>query len=223
VQYVEELTSAKVHGFSLKNGTGGIMQLSFKVLGNKPTIQSSVNINSTVAGATFPALGNRIFRKHGTFRMNLNSAGALGAGDAVKIDDFQFDQDRPQDSPQVFGQDYIDEPADNAFPTFGFTLTYPRMNTTAANSLYSALRDSTAMKADMTFLGAFINSTDQYKRLWQWPYVQLESFDAAIKGGGQIRPKAKFKALLAATSPAGMPFVRPVRLTIVQTNSLIAF
>lgn len=221
--YVEELTSAKVHGFNLKNGSGGIMNTSYKVLGSKPTIQSSVNVNSTVAGATFPALGNRVFRKHGVFRMNLNSAGALGSTDTVHIDDFEFDFDRPQDSPQVFGQDFIDEPADNAFATFGLTIAYPRMNTVTANSLYASLRDATALKADMTFLGAFINSTDQYKRLHQWPYLQLESWDASLANAGQLKPKAKFKAMLAPTSPTGMPFVRPYRLTIIQSNSLIAF
>lgn len=223
VQFTEELTSVKVHGFTSKNGKGGVMTLGFKVLASKPTIQSSVNINSTLAGATFPALGNRIFKKHGTFRMNLYSGGALGASDAVKIDDFEFEFNRPQDAPQVFGQDFIDEPADNAFPTFGITVAYPRMNTVSANSLYASLRDATALKADMTFLGAYINSTDQYKRLHQWPYLQLESWQAPLTGGGQLKPKAKFRAKLAPSSPTGMAFVRPHRLTIIQTNSPIAF
>ena len=223
VLYTEELTSAKFHGFTVKNGTGGVMTMAFKVTGSKPTIQSSININSTLAVASYPALGNRVFRKHGTFRMNLNTAGALGASDAVKIEDWQFDFDRPQDNPQVFGQDFIDEPADDKFPMFSLSVSYPRMNTVAANSLYASLRDATALKADMTFLGAFINSTDQYKRLYQFPYLQLESWEGPTSGGNQIKPKAKFKALLAATSPTGMAFVRPFRLTCIQTNSLIAF
>lgn len=223
VLYVEELTSAKVFGFNLKNGQGGIMQLAHKMIGSKPTIQSSININSTLAGATYPALGNRIFRKHGTFRMNLNSAGALGSTDAVKVDDIEFTYTRAQDAPQVFGQDYIDEPADDAFPTFELSVTYPRMNTVSANSLYASLRDATALKADLTFLGAFINSTDTYKRLYQWPYLQLHEYQAPLAGGKQVRPHAKFKALLAPTSPSGMPFVRPFRLTCIQVNSTVAF
>lgn len=223
VQYVTELTSAKIHGFTLKNGQGGIMDMGFKALGTKPTIQSSVNINSTVAGATFPALSNRVFRKHGVFRLNLQSASALAAGDAVKIESFDYTFDRPQDVPQVFGQDFIDEPADNNFPTLMLTVVYPRMNTVSSNSLYAALRDATALKADMTFLGAFINSTDQYKQLYQWPNLQLETFEDLLTGGQQVKPKVVFKAKLATSSPAGMPFVRPMRVTRTQTNSLIAF
>jgi hypothetical protein len=224
VLYVEELTSAKIHGFNLKRGNGGIMTTAYKVTGSKPTIASATNTRSTVNGATFPALGNRVFAKHGTFRMNLNSAGALGSGDVVHVENVEFDYDRPQDSPQVFGQDYIDEPADNAFPTFGLTVSYPRMNTVTANSLYGALRDATAMKADLTFLGAFINSTDQHQKLYQWPYLQLSGFEAPITGGAaQVKPKATFKALLAPSSPTGMAFVRPSRLTIIQTNSPAAF
>ncbi len=223
VNYVEELTSAKIAGFSMKNATGGVMQTSYKLVGSKPTIISSINTNSTVGGAAFPALGNRVFRKHGVFRMNLNTAGALASSDAVKVDGIQFDFDRPQDSPQVFGQDFIDEPADNALPTFLLTVNYPRMNTVSANSLYAGLRDSTGFKADLTFLGAFINSTDQYKQLHQWPYIQLQSWEAQIQGPGLIKPKAVFKALLATTSPTGMAFVRPYRQTLTQTQSVVAF
>lgn len=223
VLYTEEVTSVKVHGFNLKNGTGGIMNMGFKVTGSKPTIQSSVNINSTLAGATFPALSNRVFRKHGTFRVNLQSAGALGTSDAMKIEALEFDFDRPQDEPQVFGQDYIDEPSDNNFPTFTITVTAPRMNTVSANSLYASLRDATALKADATFKGGYINSTDQYQHLYQWPNLQVTSGEFLLTGGQQVRPKITFKAKLATSSPTGMPFVRPFRMTRTQTNSLIAF
>lgn len=219
----EELTSAKVFSFTVKNGTGGVMTTSYKVIGTKPTVQSTINTNSTVYGANFPALGNRMFRKHGVFRMNLNTAGSLVASDAVKVDDIEFAFDRPQDAPQVFGQDYIDEPADNGWPMFSLAVTYPRMNTVTANSLYAGLRDAQAFKADLTFTGAFINSTDAYSRLFQWPYLQLESWDAPLTGANQMKPRAKFKALLASTSPSGMAFVRPFRLTIIQTQSVVAF
>lgn len=223
VLFVEELTSAKIHGFGFKNGTGGVMDMPFKVMVSKPTIQSSVNINSTLAGITYPALGNRAFRKHGTFRMNLATGGSLTSTDVVKVEAIEFTFDRPQDTPQVFGQDYIDEPSDNNFPVLQMQVTYPRMNTVSANSLYAALRDATAMKADITFLGAFINSTDQYKQLYQFPSLQLSDYQDGLTGGQQVRPKATFMAKLAATSPSGMPFVNPFRLTRVMTNSVVAF
>ena len=42
-------------------------------------------------------------------------------------------------------------------------------------------------------------------------------------GPKQIKPEATFTAKLAASSPAGMAFVNPFRLTLTMTNSLIAY
>ncbi len=64
-QYVDELTSAKVTGWSLEDGTGGLMKQTYYVTGSKSTNISSINTNSTVAGAAFPALGNRVMMKQG--------------------------------------------------------------------------------------------------------------------------------------------------------------
>jgi hypothetical protein len=222
-QYVEELTSAKVYGFELTQQDNGAMQMAYKLMGSKATNISSVNINSTVAGATFPALGNRIVQQQGVFRMNLNSAGALGATDAVKAESIKLTFERPQDAPHVYGQDFVDEPADNGYPTAMIEVQYPRMNTPSANSLYAGLRSATAFKADWTFTGALINSTDTYKQLWQFPYLQLEDWSAPTNGAQQVKPTAKFAARLAPTSPTGMAFVRPFRMTRTMVQSPVAF
>jgi len=222
-RYVEELTSAKIHGFDLEDGEGGLMRKTYKVIGSKSTNISSVNINSTVGGANVPLLSNRMLKRHGTWRMNLNSAGALAASDAVPVESVKFSFVRPQDAPFVYGQDYVAEPADNGFPDFNIEVQFPRMTTTSASSLYAGIRDATAFKADWTFLGAFINSTDQYKELYQFPYIQVTDFAAVTVGANQIKPKATFAARLAPTSPTGMAFVNPFRLTRIMTNSVVAF
>jgi hypothetical protein len=225
--YVDELTSCKINGFTVTDADNGAMNQTFKVIGSKPTNISSVNINSTLAGATYPALANRILQQQGTFRMNLNSAGALAGTDAIVAETIKFDFTRPQDSPHVYGFDYIAEPADNGWPTFEIEIKYPRMNTPTANSLYAGLRSAVAFKADWTFLGAFINSTDQYKKLYEFPYVQMveDGWIAATAGAQQVKPVAKFQARLAPTSPTGMPFVNPVRVTRIMStiNSVAAF
>src|SRR6185436_5619509 len=41
-RYVEELTSAKIHGFDLEDGEGGLMRKTYKVIGSKSTNISSV-------------------------------------------------------------------------------------------------------------------------------------------------------------------------------------
>jgi len=224
-QFVDELTSLKVFGFEVTQQDNGAMQVTYKGIGSKPTNISSVNINSTLAAAVYPTLGNRVVQQQGTFRMNLNSAGALGAGDVVRAASVKFSFERPQDAPHVYGQDFVDEPADNGHPTFLLEVGYPRMNTVSANSLYAGLRSMTAFKADWTFLGAQINSTDTYKVLFQFPYLQLmeDGFLAATAGAEQVKPQAKFRAALAPTSPTGMAFVRPFRLSRVMVNSVNAF
>lgn len=223
VQYVLELTSAKVFGFELEQGQGGVMRETFKVLGSKPTNISSLNTNSTVGGAAYPSLANRVFQRQGVFRMNVNSGGALAASDAVQAEAIKFSFERPQDSPFIYGQDYIAEPADNGFPSFGIEVTYPRMNTVAANSLHAGLRDAQAFKADWTFTGSQINSTDAYSLLFQYPYLQLTSFEENVTGANQVKPKAMFAARLAPTSPTGMAFINPFRLTRITVQSVVAF
>lgn len=223
--YVDELTSAKVHGFELTQADNGAMNNTFLTLGSKPTNISSVNINSTVGGATYPALGNRIVQQQGVFRMNANAAGALASSDAIKVESVKLSLTRPQDAPHVYGQDFVDEPADNGFPEVMVELTYPRMNTVSANSLYAGLRSSTAFKADWIFTGPFINSTDAYTKKFEFPYLQLmeDGFLAATQGAQQVKPVVKLAARLAATSPTGMAVVRPFRLTRIMTQSLVAF
>lgn len=225
VLFVDELTSAKVYGFMEKEGDGGVMDRSYKLLGSKPTNISSINIRSTVNGASFVALSNRVFRNQGVFRLNIQGGSSLAAGDAIKIESWDFTFERPQDGPHVYGQDYIHEPADNGFPTVQFKVKFPRMTTISASSLYAALRTpNVVFKSDLTFQGVFINSVDRYKRLYQFPHVELDETNGfEVEGATQVKPEATFTAKLATSSPSGMPFVNPFRLTEINTFLDVAF
>lgn len=223
--FVDELTSAKVYGFMEQPGNGGVIDKNYKVLGSKPTNISSINIAATVAGASFVPLANRIFRSQGTLRMNVQGGSSLASGDTVPAETVEFSFERPQDAPFVYGQDFIYMPADNGFPITQIKVKYPRMTTASASSLYAALRtQGVVFKADLTYLGAYINSTDRYKRLYQFPHVELDEtngFD--VTGAEQVKPEATFRAKLAVTSPSGMPFVNPFRLTLINTMATEAF
>ncbi len=221
--FIDEMTSAKVVGFMWEVGDSGVMDEKVKVLGATVTNQSSTNINSTVYGAAFPALNDRVFMKAGTFRMNIQSASALGVGNKVDAEKIEFTFERPQDAPHVFGQDYVYEPADNGFPDVKLMVNYPRMNSVSANSLRTALQNDQTFKADLTFLGSYINSTDQYKILFQFPCVEIDEWEAPMAGAQQVKPKAKFTCKQAASSPSGMAFIRPFRLTRLMVNSVAAF
>lgn len=222
--YVDELTSAKVYGFSETFGNGGVVQQSFRVLGSKPTNQSSINTNSTVGGATYPGFGSRIFRKHGTFRLNLQSAGSLVAADEVKVETFNVEVSRPQDAPFVTGQDFIHEPGDNGFPELTARLQFPRMTTVTANSMYRLLSSGTALKADMTYTGALINSATPHSKLYQMPYIELQEWAAPLTGANQVKPTATLRLKEVTAAPTGMAGVtRPMRITRVMANSAVAF
>ncbi len=224
VLFVDELTSAKVTGFSEKVGDGGVMDRMWKLLGSKPTDISSTNTRSIVNAASFVTLGNRIFRNQGVFRLNVQGASALASGDAQKVEDVEITFERPQDGPHVFGQDYIHEPADNGFPTVKVKVKWARMLTTNASSLYAAMRTNTIWKGDLTYTGAFINSTDAYKRLYQFPHLELDETNGfEVTGAQQVKPEATFSAKMALSSPAGMAFVRPFRLTLINTFDTAAF
>lgn len=222
--YVAELTSGKVYGFGETYGDGGIVNQSFKVLGSKTTDISSININSTVYGASYPALNGKIFRNTGLFRVNAQSGGALGAGDEIKIEAFDFTFDRPQDRSFATNSDAIIEPADNEFPDVMVTVRFPRMNTISANSLERGLRSGTAYKMDMAYSGTFINSTDRQKKLYQAPYAELQKFVTPTAGAAQVKPVATFKLKKPAAAPTGMTGVtNPFRITRIMVNSVAAF
>jgi hypothetical protein len=222
VQYVDELTSAKVYGFSF-TGDGSVMKESFKVMGTRPTNISSINTRSTVNGATFPALANRIFTKHGTFRVNAQSGGSLVAADAVVIETCAVEFTRPQDAPFVYGQDYIYEPADNGFPEFNISVTFPRMDTVSANSFYACQRDGTVLKGELRFTGALINSVDNNSFILQFPHLEVQDTTQNTSGAQQIKPTAMFKAKLAASSVNGIATNNPMRLRRITQQSLVAF
>lgn len=224
VLFVDELTSGKVYGFSFGLGDSGVFDQSFRVLGTKMTNISSTNTRSTVNGATYKSLENRVFEKQTTVRINAQSAGSLTSTDAVAVEAIEWSFERPQDAPFVTGQDYIFEPGDNGHPQVSVSWTYPRMSTVSANSLYQALRDDTTFKADITAQGALINSTDRYTLRFQFPHLELDEWQATVTGPNQVKPRATFTAKQAASAPTGMSGVtRPFRITRIMTNSLNAF
>jgi hypothetical protein len=220
--FVHEVTTLKVRGYTIRVGDNGVMRVAFPVTGNKAVYDSTVNTNSTVAGAAAASVGNRVFRKSDTFRMNVQSAGALAAGDAIsEAREIEVGYMRPvADGDHVFGQDYILEPDDDGFAEFPIRVTYARMNTVTANSLVVGLKAARSFKADLDFLGPYINSTTQRELKWEWPNLQLHGTpDLAVTGHNQVRPQAEFRAKLAVSSPTGMGFVNPFQLTIVNMNS----
>jgi len=221
-QFTHELTTAKLRGFTLSVGERGVLQVEFPAVVNRSTIISSVNINSTVGGAAVAAIGNRIMRKHGTWRLNLTTAGALGASDVIgNLKDFTFTYARPlaQDD-HVVGLDYIIEPDDDGMLEATLQLNYPRMNTVTANSLITAFREGQSFKGDLKFLGPYVNSTTQRTFWVEFPAAQVDQITHPVVGHNQVRPSVTLKLRRAASAPTGMSgLTSPFRLTLINSNS----
>jgi hypothetical protein len=221
-QYAQEVRTFKVRGFSLRVGDNGRMMVTFPIVADKTSYDSTVNTNSTVGGATAEGLGNRLFRKDATFRMNVQSGGSLVAADALTLArELTFGMNTPLTTDDlVFGQNYIIEPEPDAgYPDFPVEVTFARMNTVTANSMVKGFAAGTAFKADLTYTGPYINSTTQRSAKFEWPALQVYSARASITGHNQVRPVITFRAKQATTAPANMTTTGPLRVTIINANS----
>ena len=223
--FVEEITSGKIYGFSLGVGNGGVITKSFKVMGSKSTGSSTINTRSAVvASPTAPALSNRIFRNQGVVRMNLQSGAALAAADALAdVTDFTFDFNRPVESAMVFNQAYTAEPLNNGFPTVEMTLNFRQATTVSTNSFYAICQAGTALKGDVTFTGAYINSSDARKYILEFPHLEAQEFTFGVNGAEQAKPTIRLVAKMATTSPTSMAIVNPFKLTRYSICSTAAF
>lgn len=222
--FIQELTSAKVYGFSETVGNAGFISQSFRLLGSKPTITSSVNFNSTLASMAVPGFGTRLPRKQGVLRLNAQAGGSLTANDEVKAETWNFEFTRVNDAPFVFGQDYVVEPLDAGFPTVRATATFPRMTTQAANSMYRQLQAGGAWKGDLTYTGPMLNSTTPYSKVFQMPYLEVRGLTLNLAGGAQVKPSVTFELKEVPAAPTGMAGVtRPFRIIRTMANSLQAF
>lgn len=226
VQYVEEVTSAKVRGFGLSVGQSGVMQKRITIIGGKSTIGSTVNTRSAVAtSALAPSLVNRLFRDQGTWYMNAQAAGSLtpGTDTLADVTEGSVEFDRPLSPAMVFGSDQTIEPLDGGFPTARINLRFARARTVSTNSFYAALQAGTVMKGRVTFTGTYINSTTQRAWSMEFPHAEVQGHEFSVSGADQAQPSVTLVLKQASTAPTGFSHTRPFRLTRVTAQSLIAF
>lgn len=223
-QYVAEIPSAKIRGFTLSFGDNGRLNVSFPTVGNRTVYDSAVNTRSTVWGAAQALPQHMVQRGQGRVRINLQSAGSLTASNVIgDMKDFTFTYARPlaQDD-HVIGSDSIIEPDDDGLLEATMAVNYPRMHTLSSNSMVVAANNGDVFKMDIFFQGAFINSTTRRSLLIEMPAVQIDgaSLKAAVTGHQQIRPSLTFLPKRAASAPTGMTGITaPFRVTVVNANS----
>jgi hypothetical protein len=212
VQFISE-ANGKCSGFDLSFGDNGRAEIKWKFICDKEKVDSTINTATQVSALTFPTQGLRAFFKQLTFRVNLQSGGALAAGDAVKVTDLKLTYEQKMDELLVAGQDSIIEPEEDAYPEIGIEWTFARLDS-ASDDYIGYHRDNTSLKADMTFVGPSIG-TFATAMLFQFPNLIVREAPVEFKASAKnVHPTVKVGAYKAASAPTGMTGVtKPFRLT----------
>lgn len=215
-----ELPSVKINEIKLSGVMNKPLKISFGLIGDKLDRGSEVNTTTTMATVTVPDTKNRILmNKDSVFRMNDQSAVALGDADKIYPSAFELTFSRPMDTEAVAGQDGIAEPADNGFPIATLMLKFPRYNA-ANNAFFSDWEAYTSKKFDMTFLGATIEATNRYLFRVSAPHVKIGSPDAPLSGPGKIPMSMQCKFLGASAAPLGMTaLTAPMKIDVVNKRT----
>ncbi|MDR2018568.1 MAG: hypothetical protein LBQ00_06835 [Syntrophobacterales bacterium] len=206
--YIEEHTSAKIAGFTIKGEFGKALTIGFKVISINKTADSTINTITTFNNVTFMEVANRIKFSEGVFRMNAQSGAALNVGDRIYPSSFELSFQRKLTG--VYGQykhtsgsniqDLIDEPTNDGLPEITLKLEFPRHT---GNTYLTILGSDSRQKMDITFTGANIGGTYNRQFALQFPHLQLVNDDPA-DAAGIIKEPLEFKVYGAGSAPAGM-------------------
>lgn len=216
VQMVSEVPGVKFTGFDISFGEAGRAEINWMAVGDLEKSDSTINTATQVSALTFPTLGRRAFLDDATFRMNAQAGGALSASDKLYVTTIRVRFSQPLDSKHVSGATTIIEPEENGFPEMTVELEFGRYDS-ASHAFFAAHRDTTQYKADLTFVGPTLATTN-YGLLFQLPNLFLPSFGAKMSGGaGQTAPTISLKALSTTAAPTGMTGVT-VPMRVVTTG-----
>ncbi|MBL4901107.1 MAG: hypothetical protein JKY62_00455 [Desulfocapsa sp.] len=217
---VHEIPSAKIHGFKISGEMNKPLKISVDLIGDTLDRASSVNTAATMAGVTIPDKKNRILMNKDTvFRMNNQSAQALAEGDKLHPSSFELTFTRPMDAEATAGQEGVDEPADNGFPTATLTLKFPRYNA-ITDAYFDDWESYMSQKMDITFTGHEIETGNNYMFRLLLPHLKIDNPEAAVSGAGKIPFSMTMNILGAASAPAGMTgLVQPLQIDVVNTRT----
>lgn len=217
---VWEFPSLKLHGFKLSGQMNKPLKLTLDGIADRLDRASVTNDTTSMAAVTMPDVENRILMNKDTVvRINDQSGAALGSGDAVYPSAIDIAFNRPMDAEPVAGQDGVDEPADNGFPTVSVSLKFPRYNT-ANDAYFDDLDAFTSKKMDITFTGKLIETGQNYMFKLSFPHVKIDTPEAPVSGAGKIPFSMNCKVLGATAAPAGMTHITPMQIDVVNKRTI---
>lgn len=220
--YVEEIRSLKIVALTLKGERGKPVQLIAKCIGDA-SVQDGTNTTTTFNNVTIAETANRIMYSQGVFRMNDQTAGALGAGNVITPNSFELTATRKA-SGQYNGatigsgtaiRDVIDEPTNDGMPEVTLKLTFPRhIAKTSLTELGTDLRK----KMDITFTGGIIEGVIPRLFKIEISNMQYKSVDI-VDEAGNIKEPVEFICHGCSVAPTGMAtLTKPFRFS--GTNKL---
>lgn len=223
VMMVSEVPGVKFTGFDLTFGEAGRAEINWVAVGDLEKSDSTINTATQISALTFPTLGRRAFFDDCTVRLNSQSGGSLAGSDKVFITTLRVRFSQPMDSKHVSGATSIIEPEESGFPECTIELEFGRYDS-ASHAFFAAHRDTTAFKADITFVGPTL-ATTTYGLLMQFPNMIVTNNQAPVTGGAdQVTPSLSLRALSTTSAPTGMTGVTaPIRVVTTGVSTTNPF
>lgn len=224
--YIAEVPSLKIYGFTIKGESGGALELSLDTIGSNTNRNTTTGTNTltTANNITIAEIGNRVRFSQGVWRMTIQSGIALAEIHKIIPSAFEFSFKRKLKG--VYGayttgtttpRGVVDEPTNDDQPEISLKLTFPRHT---SPTMLNNWGDDVRYKMDATFTGPIIEGAIPYLFLMQWPHLQIKNVDA-IDAKGIIQEPLEFICHTAATAPVGMTGItEPFRLS--GTNKFAA-
>lgn len=210
---VEELTSFKVAGLTIKGATGKSCEIALDLIANDKKLSSAVNTAATTW--TVRESSNRIMDSHLVLRMNTSGGAALQASDALRFESWELAIKRKLSGVYGVGSvaNQIDEPSNDGPTEITFKGVKPRFDSATPLTEWEA---GTYKKMDLTFTGAEISGGTMRSLLIEVPYMRYSLAEAPIVDG-ILKNNLEFVCMQAPAAPTGMTnLVKPVRMTLVN-------
>lgn len=208
VSKIFEVQSAKVMSFDISVDTGflkGVLGLR----GNSLINTSTTNEATEMDALTYADRGNRIKFSQVNIKMNDQSDGNVTGETALEVSDFTVHYERPHDSANKAGSEFIIEPEENERPNINITLNFPRMN--AVNNLYFAdFIAETEKKMEIKCVGAIAGTGGSIPFSFNMKFPRLRIIPPVDYPFDEIVPATiMLQAEEAASNPTGMDYARP--------------
>lgn len=221
---VDEITTAKVAGFTITGGTGKPLGVAFKIIAhglNKNTT-SGTNDNTTILTVTFPETANRVLYKQLKFLINAGGGADFTdsdypTGNRLYPASFTFAFDRNLKGVYGVGgsTDNIDEPTNDGNPTVSLDYEVAR-HTAQTLGLITAHAAGTAQKIKMVFTGLLLSGATYRALTIEIPNAKFSAADVPMKAGTLSVPFKMF-CMGKSAAPTGMAnLTAPFRLTLVN-------